>query len=268
MNFNTAFLERLHNEEALPLQRSTRSWTSYGRLISLHSKRAKESVPRTIYSADAVANFGLACDKYASPLSPRQILIASEQTYKEFNLQSATLSENLLVDFATEKLHSGDLLCVGTEVVLWLTFQCEPCSILERKHAGILKNISTKRGILARVVRGGTISVGDKIALSKSSIPPLSNDWKERIINVVRAIPPEKNITYSQLAEFAGVATAYCRAFPKVLSTLPLEVSSRVKSSKNACVTELWNGAELFEVQKYINKDLQHNKTPNFHFSF
>ena len=154
----------------------------------------------------------------------------------------------MLIDFSTERLGSGDLLRVGTEVILWMTFHCEPCSLLERRCPGTLKTIGANRGMLARVLRGGALSQGDSIAVCRSRAPVFSDDWQDRVLHVARAVPEGFRISYRQLAEMAGVHTAYCRAFPRVLSRLPAAVANRVGSQTNMAGALPWSGAGLFDI--------------------
>ena len=229
------------------------SWQYVGSVQAVYSRISKEPEPRRQIRVDAMANYGIVGDRHASPHSPRQLLIAGDAVYERFGLHEATLRENLRVDFSTANLRSGDLLRIGSDVVLWLTFYCEPCSLLERRHAGIVKTIGKHRGMLARVLRGGSIGVGDKVLFNRASIPAISDDWQTRVLSVACAVPAGHYIVYRQLAEMAGVANAYCRAFPKVLSRLPVEVSSRVVGAANALPGPRWNGAELFDVSHHFD---------------
>jgi len=179
-------------------------------------------------------------------------LVAGDIAYEQFGLPEATLRENLRIDFATTELRSGDLLRLGSDVVLWLTFHCEPCSLLERRHPGTVKTIGKYRGMLARVLRGGTFGVGDRVSLARASLPAMSDDWQVRVLGVACAVPPGHYIGYRQLAEMAGVANAYCRVFPKILSRLPPAVSSRVVSSASTLPGPRWSGTELFNVPQHF----------------
>jgi len=228
-------------------------WQSVGSVQALYSRVAKATEPRRLLSVDAMANYGIAGDRHACPHSPRQLLIAGDVAYDKFGLTEAALRENLRVDFSTTELSSGGLLRIGSEVVLWLTFHCEPCRQLERRHPGTVQTIGKHRGMLARVLRGGALGVGDEILLARASLPAISDDWRVRVLGVACAVPAGHYIVYRQLAEMAGVANAYCRAFPKVLSRLPVEVSSRVLGAANALPGPRWNGAELFDVAHFFD---------------
>jgi hypothetical protein len=229
------------------------AWRQVGSVLGLYTRATKESAPRRVAEVQAVANYGLVDDRYASPRSPRQLLIAGSAAYERFNLPPAALRENLLVDLSTEDLRSGDLLRVGPHVVLWMTFQCEPCGLLERRCPGTLKAISTQRGMLARVLRSGTMRNGDTVSLVRSAIPIMSNDWRARVLGVMRRVPPGQFILYRQLAELAGVASAYCRAFPRILSKLPADVASRARGAGNPILGQQWSGSELFDVGAHFD---------------
>lgn len=230
----------------------TANWQEVGAVLGLSIRALKESVPRREKQVQAISNYGLVGDKHASPYSPRQLLLAGMDAYRQFDLPPAALRENLLVDSSVENLRSGDLLWIGDGVVLWMTFHCEPCNLLERRCPGTVKSIGRQRGILARILHGGEIREGDGVRILRSSIPILSDDWRSRVLKVVQAIPAQRYITYRQLAELAGVATAYCRAFPRLLSQLPTDMASRVRSGAASTAGRKWDGAELFDVSKYL----------------
>jgi MOSC domain-containing protein YiiM len=227
-------------------------WQSVGSLRAVYSRVAKEPEPRRLLSGDAMANYGIVGDRHACPHSPRQLLIGDDAAYERFGLPEGTLRENLRINFPAANLRSGDLLRIGPEVVLWLTFHCEPCSLLDRRHPGITKTIGKQRGMLARVLRGGSFVVGHEVSLARALLPAFSEDWQARVLSVACAIPAGHYIVHRQLAELAGVAQAYCRAFPKVLSRLPVEVSSRVVGASTALPGPRWNGAELFDVAHHF----------------
>ncbi|WP_367185426.1 MOSC domain-containing protein [Hydrogenophaga sp.] len=233
------------------IRRPTR-WRSIGSLIGIYVRLAHEPAPRPVSCIQAIAGYGLAGDRHASPQSPRQLLIAGEVAYQRWALPDAALRENLLVDFSTECLQSGDLVHIGNEVIIWMTFNCEPCSLLERRCPGTLKTIGGLRGMLARVVRGGQIQRGDTIQVYRSSIPPISDDWQSRVLQVARTVPEGHRISFRQLADLAGVPSAYCRAFPRVLSRLPATLANRVASNASASTAKLWTGNELFDVRAHL----------------
>lgn len=231
------------------------AWQPLGMLESLYIRVNKEPAPRPVTTVQAVADFGLAGDRHASPLSPRQLLLAGSPAYERAGLPPASLRENLRVDFSTAQLNSGDLVRIGSEAILWMTFVCEPCNLLERRCPGTLKTIGPDRGMLARVLRGGELRAGDEIAVCRGAAPVFSDDWQQRVLHVARAVPEGFWISYRQLAQMAGVHTAYCRAFPRVLSRLPAEVARRVGGDAARGGALSWSGAGLFDLSALAQRE-------------
>lgn len=212
---------------------SDASWRLMGTLKSLYVRQNRLSTPRRVQSIVTIARIGIDGDMHCSSKSPRQILIAGTHAYERWKLLENSLRENLLFDFSINNLNSGDVIRIGSEVMLWITFVCEPCNKLYKRSPQLRTIVGTERGILARVITEGIIKEGDPVFLLPSMICSISNKWQDRVEHVMTSLPPNVSISYSQLAELAGVSTSYCRAFPNVLARLPYAVSLRALASKN-----------------------------------
>lgn len=167
----------------------------------------------------AVAGHGLAGDCNANAASPRQVLLVARSTIEKLALAPADLRANIVVDGELDHLESGMSVTFG-EVRLRITIPCEPCGKLNVVRPHLSREIGLRRGLLARVLTGGSLHTG---ALGVSGITasgPLAPDWKSRIRDIVMQVPEGKVITYSALVTVAGVQSAYCRALPSVLRTL------------------------------------------------
>jgi hypothetical protein len=198
---------------------------------------------------EALAGEGLPGDRHAAPLSPRQVLLASASAYADFRLPAHALGENLLVDIDTARLRSGTVLRVGDAVLLRLMFQCEACGYLDSYQHGVAARIGRRRGMLARVLAGGAVRPGDRIVDTGCALPPWSDDWRERVAQVLRAVPDGMVLTYAQLAHLAGVQSTYCRAFPRVLKNLGL--AGNAVSAQAAAGRQCWGGEGLFDDAVY-----------------
>ena len=198
-------------------------------------------------SARVVAGMGLEGDVHADPLSPRQLLLASGSAYDSFSLPRHALHENLLVDFDTSLLASGTVLRIGGEVELRMMFQCEACGQLDVAQAGLAQKLGARRGMLARVLDGGLIRVGDQV----DNLGPLhsawNDDWRDRIVRVLDAVPAQSVIEYKHLARLAGVQPTYCRAFPRLISKLGPRYAGKAVSSQSASTQARWLGEDLFQ---------------------
>jgi MOSC domain-containing protein YiiM len=195
-------------------------------------------------SVRALAGLGLEGDRHADPFSPRQVLLASAAAYADFKLPAHALGENLLLDAGTARLASGTVLRVGDVVLLRLMFQCEPCGTLDGFQAGLSGRIGARRGMLARVLAGGPIHAGDRILDVGQGLPAWHDDWRERVAQVLRAVPDGMVLSYARLALLAGVQSSYCRAFPRLLKSLGY--ADKAVSAQAAQGLRCWDGESLF----------------------
>ncbi|MBU6440350.1 MAG: MOSC domain-containing protein [Betaproteobacteria bacterium] len=200
-------------------------------------------------SLDAISGVGLSNDSHADALSPRQALLAGADAYELLALPEQTLRENIFVDFSTQNLPSSLLLAIGADVVLRTTFQCEPCGRLDRNHPGVLKGIGKRRGVLARVARGGRIRVGDRVRCLPAAVAALPDDWQERILQVVEHVPDNQLIEYRHLARLAGVPKVYCRVFPKILARASTAVARRAKAG-HVDSHRQWFGHDFYRIEE------------------
>jgi len=121
-----------------------------------------------VYDCD-MDDKGIVNDKhYAKDLS-RSILLTSKYSYdlaKENNISMdiGLLGENILIDFNPYGLNTEDKIQIG-EVILEMTQKCTMCehlSIIDKKLPKLLKN---DRGIFVKVIKKGSIKIGDSIYL-------------------------------------------------------------------------------------------------------
>ncbi|TFW16810.1 MOSC domain-containing protein [Duganella callida] len=188
-----------------------------GIVDTIYVKPTVRSPFRPVDAAEAVEGLGFSNDVHQDRASPRQLLLASAAAYTELNLPEHILRENLRITADTSRLHSGQLLRIGESVTLALTFQCEACGRLGPGVAGTAKN---RRGMLARVVKGGTVRKHDPIFCVGTSAVTWSDNWQDRVEQVLRSVPDGFVIEFSQIARLAGIQSSYCRAFPALLKRL------------------------------------------------
>jgi alkylated DNA nucleotide flippase Atl1 len=189
------------------------------RIHSLFIKTRVGAPMRRVQSLEAIAGYGLAGDCNAHAASPRQVLLVDLGTIAEMILAEDDLRANLVIDGDLERVASGRSISFG-QVRLRITIPCEPCGKLNVVRPRLSREIGLRRGLLARVLSGGTLQVGDIGATDAWSTPPLASDWKARVRHIVMQVPEGKVITYSALVTAAGVQSAYCRALPSVLKVL------------------------------------------------
>ena len=215
-----------------------------GRVLAVAQRRAKQVPLQDACRVMALAGQGLSGDMHADPLSPRQLLLAGAPAYAAHGLAAHALRENLLLDMDTVGLRSGSVLQVGPEALLWLTFQCEACGRIDALASGLARRIGLQRGMLARVLRGGAITPGDAVSLLPGSLPAWSDDWRQRAMAVLAAVPEGMVLEYAHLARLIGVQSSYCRALPKIARAAGL--ASKAVSLRDRSPAPRWQGHELF----------------------
>lgn len=194
----------------------------------------------------ALAGCGLAGDVHAGPRSPRQVLLAGAPAYEALALPPNALRENLLLDLDTAGMASGAVLRIGREASLRLSFQCEACCSLDTHAPGLARAIGGRRGMLARVLAGGEIRVGDPVVMLDARLPALPEDWRERVALVLEAVPPGQVIGYADLAFVAGVQSSYCRAFPRLLARLGASYAAKAMPARAGATLPRWDGGGFY----------------------
>lgn len=216
-----------------------------GRVIALALCAPGTSAPLRVPALTALAGIGLEGDRHCDRRSPRQVLLAGAAAYQDLKLPAHALRENLLLDLDIEHLTSGTLLRAGADAVLRLSFQCETCGALDILRPGLARAVEGRRGILARVVAGGVIREGDAVQVLEGRMPALAEDWRERVVQVLDALPPGLVVEYAELARLAGVQSSYCRAFPRLLAGRGL--AHKAVPARSTPSTPRWDGAGLFD---------------------
>lgn len=194
----------------------------------------------------ARSGHGLADDSHADPRSPRQVLLAGAAAYEALALPPGALRENLLLDLDTAGMASGTVLRIGSQARLRLSFQCEACGSLDQHAPGLARAIGARRGMLARVLAGGEIRIGDPVTVLEERLAALAEDWRERVARVLEAVPPGLVIGYADLAHVAGVQPSYCRAFPRLLARLGPAYAARAAPARLAAALESWDGSGFY----------------------
>lgn len=216
-------------------------------VIALAIRATRRSPPKSVACADAVAQRGLLGDAHADRFSPRQLLIAGAGAYRDLGLAPHALRENLLLDADTDDLASGTVLRIGDDVLLRLMFQCEACGNLDAFRPGLSREIGMRRGMLARVIAGGTMRPGDPVRDLGLLLPAWSDDWHERVLAVLDAVPPGYVVTYRDLARLAGIQSTYCRAFPRMLNNLGPDYAGKAVPLNAPISAPRWQGEGLFD---------------------
>jgi MOSC domain-containing protein YiiM len=120
-------------------------------------------------SAKLVEGLGIEGDKHASAASKRQVLLADKEALDAVGVLPGTIKENVTVEGVDVMgLPEGTRVHLGRSAVVEITEICEPCFRMDEIREGLKQELDGRRGMVSRVVRGGTISVGDPITIERS----------------------------------------------------------------------------------------------------
>ena len=145
------------------------------RLLSLHAAGqgfVKDSAPELVL----LAHHGAEGDRHAGRDPARALLLTPEATYahlaaRGLELPYGSLGENLVVSgLNPHDLPEGARLEIA-EAVLELWAPCPVCRGLSEIDLRLPKLIYGRRGVYARVLRGGLVAVGDEVV---ANIPALA----------------------------------------------------------------------------------------------
>lgn len=133
-----------------------------GNVTALHIARVKGTPSDPVQSAKALSGQGLEGDRSCRADHTRQVLVMDQETLEKFGLAPGVVKENIttrglnLID-----AKAGQVMFIGDEVTLEFVGDCIACQKMNDIRPGLLEEIQGRRGILAMVINGGDIKVGD-----------------------------------------------------------------------------------------------------------
>jgi MOSC domain-containing protein YiiM len=124
---------------------------------------------RLVPTATLITGVGIEGDKHAVAASNRQVLLADQEALDEVGVERGTIKENLTVEgLHVMGLAVGTRVRLGNSTVLEIVNVCEPCFRMDEIRMGLKAELVGRRGMVARVVSGGAIAVGDRITLEEA----------------------------------------------------------------------------------------------------
>ena len=135
------------------------------KVVNLFRAPKRRAAMEELRQARVVENAGLDGCAHARPGGKRQVLLIDIETLRAFDLVPGMVRENITTEgLEVNALKAGQKLRMG-EVELEVSLVCEPCEQIEELRAGLQEEMIGRRGMLCRVLRGGTVKQGDPIAL-------------------------------------------------------------------------------------------------------
>ena len=95
----------------------------------------------------------------------REVLLVSKEHLDAVDVEPGAIRENVTVEGVdVQSWPVGQRVQVG-DALLEITMVCDPCHRMDELRSGLRAEIDGKRGMLAHVVEGGEIALGDAVEL-------------------------------------------------------------------------------------------------------
>ena len=118
-----------------------------------------------------VAGSGIEGDMHFSDKPHQQgyhVLLMQEENLDALGLDHGVVRENVTTTgIDLQSLTPETRLGLGDDVVLRISKECVPCGLMDDIRSGLQRELMGRRGMLAAVEEGGTVSVGDAVRVIK-----------------------------------------------------------------------------------------------------
>ena len=136
-------------------------------IISLQICVGHREPMNPVDSATFIEGFGIEGDRHAvksGARTVRQVLLMDEDTLEGFGLGIGQVRENVTVrGIDLHEVPAGQRLALGDDVIVEITQFCAPCERMEEVRPGLREELFEQRGMLATVISGGAVNVGDQV---------------------------------------------------------------------------------------------------------
>jgi MOSC domain-containing protein YiiM len=134
-----------------------------GTITNLHIARVKGTPSDPVQKATAISGLGLEGDRSAYEGNTRQVLFVDKEILDGFGLEPGQVKENITVTgLNVAQVQPGQVFTIG-DVTLEAVGDCEPCGKMDAIRLGLKDQLQGKRGMLAKVINGGGLKVGDSV---------------------------------------------------------------------------------------------------------
>ena len=142
-------------------------------VVSIHRVAVKEAPTEALAEVGVRESYGIEGDWRSRASSQRQLTLIEEEVLQDvaralgITVTPGSSRRQVVVRGLTLNSTVGKVLHVG-DLELEITGLCDPCDNMERTIApGARAALSGHGGINARVLTGGTLRVGDRVAVAE-----------------------------------------------------------------------------------------------------
>lgn len=142
-----------------------------GSITNLYIARVKETSSDPVDQVTAISGKGLEGDRSCKEGNMRQVLFMDNETLDRLELKPGQIKENITTSgLDLSNVAAGQVFFIGEgtsgePVTMEIVGPCEPCHKMDAIRPGLRKTLDGQRGILAIVLNGGAIKVGDTVRI-------------------------------------------------------------------------------------------------------
>jgi MOSC domain-containing protein YiiM len=112
----------------------------------------------------AIESLGFEGCAHANP-PRREVLFASKEHLDSVGVEPGAIRENVtIVGADVQAWQVGQRVKIG-DALFEITMVCDPCHRMDELRSGLRALLEDKRGMLAHVVEGGEVALGDDVVL-------------------------------------------------------------------------------------------------------
>lgn len=134
-------------------------------IVALHASTKNRAPLLPLERATAVENRGIEGDRHSLAGNRRAVLFMAREVLDQFGLAPGDVREQVTVSgLPLHELALGSRLEIG-EALFEVAGPCAPCQRMEELRPGLRQALEGRRGRFMRVLRGGSLAVGDPITV-------------------------------------------------------------------------------------------------------
>ena len=135
-----------------------------GTIVKVQGYGNDASPATPVESANVISGQGLEGDRFCREGHLRQVLLMDKETLDELELSPGQIKENVTTSgLDLSQTEAGQVVIIGDDVTLEIVGECLPCERMNAIRPGLRTTLEHRRGMLALVLNGGPIKVGDPI---------------------------------------------------------------------------------------------------------
>lgn len=135
-----------------------------GTIVNLYLAPQDRTPIQPVQQLTAISGQGLEGDRHCNERNVRQVLLMDKETLDELELEPGQIKENVTTTgLDLSQTQAGQVLFIGDEVTMEIVGECKPCDRMNAIRPGLREVLDHRRGMLATVINGGPIKVGDSI---------------------------------------------------------------------------------------------------------